>query len=296
MNLFSFVTSARRVVRFSLLLGALLTCAASVPAQKPQWVTSTSSLGDFTVSVPEPLKTGTGRDGWTIQQSRDGNRVYEVRCKALSDEEFAKESVFERLCTLEMALLGEVDPDTGSFRNLLLSEIRLGREFRGNSVEVVRFGRVFASGTCLYALLVDMPPAEANRNWQERESLRKLFFNSFKVIGTGCPDPQWEVIGNPGGSQGAFSEKDLSKESIRKWVSPVLQMSSQPSETGTVTVRFIIGKTGKVIDAFVVDGPLIFRASALIAITQCEFNPFMVDGKPANIRFELKIKFEPATT
>ena len=53
--------------------------------------------------------------------------------------------------------------------------------------------------------------------------------------------------------------------------------------TGTVHVRFVVGKNGRVIEAEALDGPPELRKDALAAIREFRFRPVLVLDQPVEV-------------
>jgi TonB family protein len=52
---------------------------------------------------------------------------------------------------------------------------------------------------------------------------------------------------------------------------------------GKVTVNFVVGKDGRVIEAVAVDGPAELRGAAVEAVRKYRFRPFLVQGQPVEV-------------
>ncbi len=61
---------------------------------------------------------------------------------------------------------------------------------------------------------------------------------------------------------------------------------------GTVYVRFVVDRDGKVKDAETLRGPEIFERSALTAVTRFVFEPAVQDGKTVSVRMIVPIEFK----
>jgi TonB family protein len=64
--------------------------------------------------------------------------------------------------------------------------------------------------------------------------------------------------------------------------------------SGTVVVRVLVSKEGKVTNPRFVSGPMVFRDAAFDAVKQWLFKPATLDGKPIEQETEITVKFNPS--
>lgn len=91
-----------------------------------------------------------------------------------------------------------------------------------------------------------------------------------------------------------LSEVDQPPRIIRK-IDPLYPFAAKRKNIqGSVTLKFIVTKDGKVVDPSVVKGepPEIFDNSALKAIARWRFKPAIKDGKPVDVIIIAPLKFE----
>ncbi len=75
--------------------------------------------------------------------------------------------------------------------------------------------------------------------------------------------------------------------------SPVYPRAALRSgKEGTVYVRFVVNKDGKVTTAEILQGPDIFYRSALEAVSLFAFQPALQDDKPVSVRMVVPIEFK----
>lgn len=63
--------------------------------------------------------------------------------------------------------------------------------------------------------------------------------------------------------------------------------------SGTVTLKVMIGKDGKVSNPKFIGGPVIFRDAAFDAVKQWSFKPAMLNGQPIEQETQITMKFNP---
>jgi protein TonB len=61
--------------------------------------------------------------------------------------------------------------------------------------------------------------------------------------------------------------------------------------TGTVKIIAVIGKDGKIANASVVSGHPLLRASALAAVQQWEYKPYLLNNEPVEVQTEIDVVF-----
>ena len=66
--------------------------------------------------------------------------------------------------------------------------------------------------------------------------------------------------------------------------------------SGTVVIGAEIDATGRVTQVVALSGPELLRASAVDAVKQYEFRPFLIDGVPAVVRTAIQVRFDPGHT
>jgi periplasmic protein TonB len=64
-------------------------------------------------------------------------------------------------------------------------------------------------------------------------------------------------------------------------------------QTGTVVLQVLIGRDGSVQDAKFLQGSFVFARSAIDAVKQWKFKPYLMNGRPASVETLLTIKFTP---
>jgi TonB family protein len=65
-------------------------------------------------------------------------------------------------------------------------------------------------------------------------------------------------------------------------------------QQGTVVLQVLIGRDGSVQDAKFMQGSFVFARSAIDAVRQWKFKPYLMNGRPASVETLLTIKFAPA--
>ena len=66
-------------------------------------------------------------------------------------------------------------------------------------------------------------------------------------------------------------------------------------QQGTVVLQVLIGRDGSVQDAKFMQGSFVFARSAIDAVKQWKFKPYLMNGRPASVQTLLTIKFTPAS-
>jgi len=64
-------------------------------------------------------------------------------------------------------------------------------------------------------------------------------------------------------------------------------------QQGTVVLQVLIGRDGSVQDAKFMQGSFVFARSAIDAVKQWKFKPYLMNGRPASVETLLTIKFTP---
>ncbi|HEY0880730.1 MAG TPA: TonB family protein, partial [Archangium sp.] len=94
-------------------------------------------------------------------------------------------------------------------------------------------------------------------------------------------------------SASAFAQTLTKPPTLVKQVEPALP-DAGVTTPGTVVMEVDLGLDGKVLDARVTSGLAPdLDAAALTAIKQFEFTPAEIDGKPAAVRLQYALTFEP---
>ncbi|MFZ1157322.1 MAG: TonB family protein [Candidatus Sulfotelmatobacter sp.] len=75
---------------------------------------------------------------------------------------------------------------------------------------------------------------------------------------------------------------------------PVYPPSAR-GQSGTVTLQVLIGRDGSVQDALFIQGSLAFARSAIDAVKQWRFKPYLMNGRPASTQTFLTLSFRPAS-
>jgi TonB family protein len=80
---------------------------------------------------------------------------------------------------------------------------------------------------------------------------------------------------------------------IRK-VNPVYpEMARKKGIAGNVKLMVTIGTDGQIHDVQPVSGPKELVPAAIEAVKQWLYNPFLMDGKPVEVRTDINVKFAP---
>ncbi len=74
---------------------------------------------------------------------------------------------------------------------------------------------------------------------------------------------------------------------------PVYPPSAR-GQAGTVTLQVLIGRDGTVQDAKFIQGSLAFARTAIDAVRQWRFKPYLMNGRPASTQTLLTVSFKPA--
>ena len=75
---------------------------------------------------------------------------------------------------------------------------------------------------------------------------------------------------------------------------PVYPPSAR-GQSGTVTLQVLIGRDGTVQDAKFIQGSLAFARTAIDAVKQWRFKPYLMNGRPASTQTLLTLSFKPAS-
>ena len=75
---------------------------------------------------------------------------------------------------------------------------------------------------------------------------------------------------------------------------PVYPPSAR-GQSGTVTLQVLIGRDGTVEDAKFIQGSLVFARTAIDAVKQWRFKPYLMNGRPASTQTLLTLSFKPAS-
>ena len=75
---------------------------------------------------------------------------------------------------------------------------------------------------------------------------------------------------------------------------PVYPPSAR-GQSGTVTLQVLIGRDGTVEDAKFIQGSLAFARTAIDAVKQWRFKPYLMNGRPASTQTLLTLSFKPAS-
>ena len=60
---------------------------------------------------------------------------------------------------------------------------------------------------------------------------------------------------------------------------------------GTVVLRAVINKTGDVVDLEVVDGPVELVPSAVTAVRQWKYRPYLLQGRPVEVTTQITVNY-----
>ncbi|HEY6763708.1 MAG TPA: TonB family protein, partial [Candidatus Sulfotelmatobacter sp.] len=74
-----------------------------------------------------------------------------------------------------------------------------------------------------------------------------------------------------------------------------LYPESAKGQSGTVVLQVLIGRDGTVQDAKFLQGSLLFARSAIDAVRQWRFQPYMMNGRPVSTTSALTVTFKPST-
>ena len=75
---------------------------------------------------------------------------------------------------------------------------------------------------------------------------------------------------------------------------PVYPPSAR-GQSGTVTLQVLIGRDGAVQDAKFIQGSLAFARTAIDAVKQWRFKPYLMNGRPASTQTLLTLSLKPAS-
>jgi protein TonB len=75
---------------------------------------------------------------------------------------------------------------------------------------------------------------------------------------------------------------------------PVYPPSAR-GQSGTVTLQVLIGRDGTVQDAKFIQGSLAFARTAIDAVKQWRFKPYLMNGRPASAQTLLTLSFKPGS-
>lgn len=75
-------------------------------------------------------------------------------------------------------------------------------------------------------------------------------------------------------------------------VYPVIAKAAR--QQGTVTVTAVIDRTGRIVNAQVVDGPTMLRDAALTAVRDARYRPYLLNGQPTEVVTTVSITFTMA--
>ncbi len=65
-------------------------------------------------------------------------------------------------------------------------------------------------------------------------------------------------------------------------------------QRGSVVLQVLIGRDGAVQDAKFMQGSLVFARSAIDALKQCHFKPYLMNGRPVSVQSTMTLNFKPA--
>lgn len=92
----------------------------------------------------------------------------------------------------------------------------------------------------------------------------------------------------------SLAQSELTDVQLLRSVPPVYPAIAKSRRvTGTVNVKVRVGKEGRVVAAQFVDGPVVFKDSALEAVKQWQYKPATLDGKPIEQETSIKLNFKP---
>jgi periplasmic protein TonB len=66
-------------------------------------------------------------------------------------------------------------------------------------------------------------------------------------------------------------------------------------QRGSVVLQVLIGRDGVVQDAKFMQGSLVFARSAIDALKQCHFKPYLMNGRPVSVQSTITLNFKPAS-
>ena len=62
-------------------------------------------------------------------------------------------------------------------------------------------------------------------------------------------------------------------------------------QEGTVTVTAVIDRSGRIVNAQVIDGPVMLREAAITAVREARYRPFLLNGQPTEVVTTVAITF-----
>jgi TonB family protein len=78
-----------------------------------------------------------------------------------------------------------------------------------------------------------------------------------------------------------------------KRVNPVYPSDARDAHIqGTVVLRAEISKTGDMTDLELVDGPIELAGSAVVAVRQWKYKPFLLKGQPVSVNTQIRVNYQ----
>lgn len=108
--------------------------------------------------------------------------------------------------------------------------------------------------------------------------------------------PSWGQSGSAAGGHAGSGipvvQSDKAEENLLRRVSPFYPPLAQMAQVqGIVRLRIFISKTGDVESCNYLSGPLMLMQSAIDAVKQWKFKPFLVEDQPAEVSVEIELPF-----
>jgi TonB family protein len=76
---------------------------------------------------------------------------------------------------------------------------------------------------------------------------------------------------------------------------PYPESAKASGQRGSVVLQVLIGRDGAVQDAKFMQGSLVFARSAIDALKQCHFKPYLMNGRPVSVQSTITLNFKPAS-
>jgi protein TonB len=95
-----------------------------------------------------------------------------------------------------------------------------------------------------------------------------------------------------GGHKQVIAGEHLVTASFTQWVKPVYPKEARRKNIeGVVRLRALITKSGEVTGIAVLSGPPLLVASALAAVRQWRYVPFLLNGDPVELKMVIAVPF-----
>jgi protein TonB len=78
-----------------------------------------------------------------------------------------------------------------------------------------------------------------------------------------------------------------------KKVNPIYPVDARTAHIqGTVLLQAEISKTGDIVDLELLDGPIELAGSAVAAVRQWKYKPYLLAGEPVAVETQIKVNYE----